>query len=555
MLKARYRQILAFFSGVLMHLLWWEIILPGVGFRAYSDKTRNRRLRRIATRYHQLAVQLGGVLIKVGQWFSARLDILPMEVTEELSKLQDEVQPEDFIDIRQVVESEFEQSLEMVFETFDPQPIAAASIGQVHCAKLRLNPVDEAWSLRPLVVVKVQRPNIENIIATDLAALQWVARRVQLYRPIRRRADVPALLREFSQTLYEEIDYLNEGKNAEIFAENFARVEDVRIPAVHWSSTTRRVLTLEDVQEIKITDYAAIEAAGISRKQVAQRLFDIYMKQVFEDRFFHADPHPGNLFILPQPQGAVEGTTGFKIVFVDFGMAGHITDNIVSGLRELVIAVAQRDPVRVVKAYQIMDVLLPNADLELIAKANQRAFEHFWGKTTTELMAMSQEEALEFVDEFRDLLFSNPFQLPDNMILLGRCLTILNGICTGLDPDFNVWHCVLPWANKLLSEEARDQWKIWLGETVDILRTVVALPRRAETLIERMEKGRLEMRSPELNFRLQRIEKSIDRLGAVIVFTVLLLAGVQMYLSGAVLPAGGLALAALIALLVAFFRR
>lgn len=555
MLKTRYRRILWFFSSVLLDLIWWDVLLPRIGFRARSDKTRPERLRRIAARFRRLAVELGGVMIKVGQWLSARLDVLPAEITDELSGLQDEVQAEDFSAIRRVVESEFDQPLEARFEAFDSQPMASASIGQVHCARLRQQDGEDISSerLRPAVVVKVQRPNIEQIVATDLAALQVVGRWLMLYRPIRRHADVPGLLREFNQTLAEEIDYLHEGKNAEIFAENFAGVEDVRVPAVHWQHTTRRVLTLEDVGAIKITDYSALDAAGVDRKEVARRLFDIYLKQIFEHHFFHADPHPGNLFILPQPdeQG---GRTGFKVVFVDFGMAGKITQNVVDGLRELVIAVAQRDGSRVVKAYQIMRVLLPDADLELLTRANQRAFERFWGKSTTELLEMGQEEALEFLSEFRSLLFENPFQLPDNMILLGRCLSILNGICTGLDPDFNVWHSVLPWADRLIAEETRDQWKVWLGETVDTLRTVVSLPRRAETLIERIEQGRLEMRSPELNRRFQRVERAISRLGFSVIFAACLLGSVQLYLAGSLLIAAGLALVAAIALLLAVFR-
>jgi predicted unusual protein kinase regulating ubiquinone biosynthesis (AarF/ABC1/UbiB family) len=554
MLKARYRRILWFFSGVLLHLLWWDIFLPRIGFRSRSQTTRPERLRRIAARYRRLAIELGGVMIKVGQWLSARLDVLPPEITDELSGLQDEVQAEDFEAVRQVIEAEFDQPLEARFEFLDPRPVAAASIGQVHCARLRSEADEIAGEqIQPAVVVKVQRPNIERLVATDLAALRTVSRWVMLYRPIRRHADVPALLREFSQSLSEEIDYLHEGKNAEIFAQNFAGVEDVRVPQVYWAHTTRRVLTLEDVGAIKIIDYAAIDAAGVDRKQVAQRLFDTYLKQIFEHHFFHADPHPGNLFVLPQP-GEAGGPTAFKIVFVDFGMAGRITQNVVDGLRELVIAVAQRDAARVVKAYQIMRVLLPDADVELLTRANQRAFERFWGKSTTELLEMGQAEALEFLSEFRSLLFENPFQLPDNMILLGRCLSILNGICTGLDPDFNVWQSVIPWADRLIAEEARGQWKVWLGETVDTLRSVVSLPRRAESLIERLEQGRLEMRSPELSRRFQRVERAVGRLGFAVIFAAFLLSGVQLYLDGSLLPAAGLALAAAITLLLALFR-
>ena len=497
---------------------------------------------------------MGGVLIKVGQWLSARLDVLPPVITEELAGLQDEVRPERFEDIRQVVESEFGAPLEDLFEEFVAEPIAAASIGQVHIARLRRSAAgDETAESRP-VVVKVQRPNIEKVVETDLAALRVVSRWVEWYKPIRKRVDVPALVREFSSTLYAEIDYLNEGKNAQTFKENFLGVPDVIVPEVHWSHTTHRVLTLEDVRAIKITDYDAIDAAGIDRTEVAQRLFDIYLKQVFEDHWFHADPHPGNLFVSP---GEVkeDGRTDFSLVFVDFGMAGKITPNVVSGLRELVIAVVERDGARVIKAYQLMGVLLPGADTELLRQANERAFERFWGKTAPELMELRQTEAVEFLEEFRGLLYNNPFQLPENMILLGRALSILNGMCTGLDANFNLWQSVIPWAEKLVKAEGGAQWKTWTAEAVDILRSVASLPRRTEAVLTRLEQGRLEVRSSDLSRQVQRVTRSVNRLTAGLFFAALLFGGVQLYLAGEVALAGGLGGGALVAFIAVLFAR
>ncbi len=554
MLRQRYRRILWFFARVLLHLTWWDILLPSLGFRRLSRRSRPGRLVRIAARYRLLAVDLGGVLIKVGQWLSARLDVLPAEITNELSGLQDEVQPAPLADIRAVIEAEFGAPLEAYFEWFEPEPLAAASIGQVHRARAVL-PGDAANHdpACPTVVVKVQRPNIEAVVETDLAALGVVSRWVSLYPPVRRRVDVPALLAEFSRTLREEVDYLHEGKNAETFAQNFINRPDVQVPAVCWSHTTRRVLTLEDVQAIKITDYQAIDAAGIDRAEVAERLFEVYLKQIFEDRFFHADPHPGNLFILPLPAGEGPETRGWRLVFVDFGMAGQVTPNILAGLRELVISVAERDPDRVIRAYQIMGVLLPGADLELLRQANARAFERFWGKTTTELMQLSQSEALAFLSEFRDLLFDAPFQLPENMILLGRCLSILNGICTGLNEDFNVWFSVLPYAQKLISEESGKGAERWLLEIGEIFRAVISLPKRTESLLGRLERGQLEVRSPELRTQMNRLERSVRRLSGVLVFAVFFVAAVQLYLAGDVLVAAGLAAAALLSLGITAF--
>ena len=290
----------------------------------------------MAASFRREAVRMGGVMIKVGQFLSARLDILPRMITDELAGLQDEVRPENSQAIFAVLQKEYGVELGEKFDFIDPQVLAAASIGQVHLARLKssqglISGGEDCCD----VVVKIQRPEIEKIIDVDLAALKVVAGWLMRYPPIKRRANIPSLLEEFSRSLYEEVDYLNEGKNAERFAENFAGQTQILVPKVIWSHTTRRVLTLEYVRAIKITDYPAIEAAGINRKEVAKELFDTYLKQIFEDRFFHADPHPGNLFVLPvSEQEAVKVGRNWKLVFVDFGMAGTISESLMANLRE-----------------------------------------------------------------------------------------------------------------------------------------------------------------------------------------------------------------------------
>lgn len=551
MYRARYRRITGFFGGVILHLIWWDIFLPAVGLRAWSRRTRRERLQRIAARFRRLAIELGGVMIKVGQWLSARLDILPPEITSELAGLQDEVAAEPFSAVRAVIETEFNRPLEALFAYVETEPVAAASIGQVHRAGLLTPEESNASPADSIpVVIKVQRPNIEIIVSTDLRALRVVGRWVNLYPPVRRRANVPALLEEFSRTLNEEIDYLHEAKNAETFRANFSDQVDVVVPHIFWTYTTRRVLTLEEVGGIKITDTAAIRAAGIDPAQVASRLFDIYLKQILEDHFFHADPHPGNLFVLPGAYGDEGTSTPWQLVFVDFGMAGEVTPQILNGLRELIIAVGQQDANRVVQAYQIMGVLLPGADLDLLRQANQRAFERFWGKSTSELMQLSTQEAMAFVAEFRDLLYDAPFQLPDNLILLGRCLSILSGICTGLDENFNVWINVVPYARRLVSEESSKGLGSWLLEAGDTLRLLVNLPRRADSLLSRLEQGRLEFRSPDLKQQVGRIERSLRRLSGAVIFSALLFSAVQLYLAGQILPAMLFAAGAAVALLL-----
>lgn len=547
MLKQRYRRILWFFGGVLLNILWWDIFLAHLGLRRLAKHTRPARLRKAARRFRALAVQMGGVMIKVGQFLSARVDVLPHEVTDELADLQDEVAPEPFEHIRQVIEQEFRCPLEEKFSHFEITPLAAASIGQVHRACLREETEPAAVSS---VVVKVQRPDIEQLIEVDLSALRVVARWVMLYPPISKRADIPALLEEVSHSVHEEIDYIQEGNHAATFAENFRTDAHVLVPSVYWSHTTRRVLALEDVLGIKITDYDAIEAAGISRAEVAERLFNVYLKQIFDDRFFHADPHPGNLFVLPTTAGGETQNIAWKLVFVDFGMVGRLDANVLAGLREMLVGVGLQDPSRVVKSYQMLGVLLPGADLEMIARAEERAFKRFWGKTAPELiqMRMNREEITAFLQDFGELLYEMPFQVPQNMILLGRCLAILSGICTGLNPDFNVFTLLEPYSRKLVSAEGNQSLNFWFKEITQTLTTLISLPRKADALIQRIEQGKLETQNRMLLSEVKHLERTQRRMVGAILCGSFLISATLLYMMGAVPLAGAASLIAMLLL-------
>ncbi len=542
MLRSRYRRIVLYFVRVILSLIWWDVLLRRVGFRRLSRRTRQKRLKLIAERYRALAIQMGGVLIKMGQFLSTRVDVLPQVVTDELADLQDEVPAEDFEEIRKLAEAELGAPLSKRFARFEEVPLAAASLGQVHRAAMRTtpNPVresgdDEQEAPIVEVVVKVQRSDIENIIRTDLAALRTVGRWIKRYRPISRRADVPALLDEFARILFEEIDYLAEGRNAETFHSNFKGRADVRVPRVIWSHTTQRVLTLEDVYSIKITDYEAITAAGVDRAQVAKRLFDTYLEQIFNHEFFHADPHPGNLFVEVPPDHA---PSDWRLTFVDFGMVGRIPPNTLAGLREAVIAIGTQDARRIVQAYLLLGMLLPNADLELLERAEAAVFDRFWGKSMSELADIDFDEMHEFAKEFRELVYDMPFQVPQDLILLGRCVAILSGMCTGLDPQFNVWESIMPFAQELLTEEVTGGWEFWRDEAIDLVKTSLFLPRRLERVLDIVERGKMDVRVPELTIHLRRIEAVMRRMIGALVFAALLMGGVQLYLADKFVTAG-----------------
>lgn len=530
-LRARYWRIVFFFGRVTLGFIFWEILLRRIGLGGWAARTRSDRNRRTAVRFRALAIRMGGLMIKVGQFLSARLDILPPEITDELSGLQDEVPAEDFSAIRTAAEAELGQALSQHFAWFEETPLAAASLGQAHRARLRDEDAAEVGFAD--VVVKVQRPHIEQIVEVDLAALRRVGTWLQRYKPVSDRADVNALVQEFAMTTREEIDYLAEASNAETFATNFADAPHVHVPVVVWELTRRRVLTLEDVTAIKLGDYDAITAAGIDRSKVARVLLDTYMQQIFEDGFFHADPHPGNLFVTPLDGTDENGDRDWKLTFIDFGMVGRVPENLRVGLREAVIAIGLQDGARLVQSFKTLDVLLPSADLTLIEMASMQVFDRFGGLSMGDLRSIDHSEMMSFGLQFRELMLNLPFQLPENLLLLGRSVAILSGMCTGLDPQFNVWTEIAPYATKLIGDEREGAadgfggaaFQTIIAEGGKLLTTLGGLPARTDRVLTTLERGDLNVQTPLLNMRVRRVERAIGKATGAIVFAALLVAG------------------------------
>jgi predicted unusual protein kinase regulating ubiquinone biosynthesis (AarF/ABC1/UbiB family) len=516
-----------FFGRVTLGVIFWEIFLRRIGLGGLAERNRSERLRGTAARFRLMAIRMGGLMIKVGQFLSARLDVLPSEITDELSDLQDEVPAETYEAIREKAESELGMPLSERYAAFDETPLAAASLGQVHRACLR--EADAAELGFAEVVVKVQRPHIEQVVEVDLSALRRVGSWLRRYKPVSERVDVDALIDEFATTTRAEIDYLAEGSNAEAFAEAFAEDPRVHVPRVVWELTTRRVLTLEDVSAIKITDYDAITAAGIDRAQVARVLFDTYLQQIFEDGFFHADPHPGNLFVTPMEGMDAEGTRDWKLTFVDFGMVGRVPENLRGGLREAVVAVGTQDGARLVRAFKTLGVLLPSADLNLIERASMAVFERFGGMSMGELREIDHAEMMSFGLQFRELMLNLPFQLPENLLLLGRTVAILSGMCAGMDPEFELWSSIGPYATKLISDEGGSTWDTLLSEGTKLFQTAIGLPGRTDRVLTQMERGELSVQTPMLDLRIRRLERSVGRITSGLVFAGLIVAGAVVY--------------------------
>ncbi|MEO3934010.1 AarF/UbiB family protein [Micrococcaceae bacterium Sec7.4] len=519
--RARYRRILRFAAWHLAVTWWFELFLPRVGLARFAERTRAKRMQRFAQRFHDLAVELGGLMIKVGQFLSSRLDVLPPEITKELEGLQDEVPPVSFSAIRTLAEAELGAPLDELFASVEEAPIAAASLGQAHRARLR--PGDAADTGLDKVVLKVQRPGINAIVDVDLAALRKVGGWLSHVRLVSDRANMPALVEEFAQTSLEEIDYLHEAANSGRFAADFADDDRVAVPDVVWERSTRRVLTLEDVTAIKITDSEALLAAGIDPAQVAPVFASVMFDQMFTNGFFHADPHPGNIFVTPVTDSSTERP--WKLTFIDFGMMGEVPASTRSGLRKLLIAAASRDGKGLMTAISDVGVLVPSADTVELERAMTHLFARFGGMGFAELRDVDPREFRDFAVEFGDVVRSLPFQLPENFLLLIRAMSLTSGVCSSLDARFNLWDSVEPYAGQLLRDERGNIAQDVAQQALDAAGLALGLPKRLDGLLTRLEDGSLSVTNPRLERQVGRLDRTAQRSASALVFGALLIAG------------------------------
>ncbi len=516
--RARSRRILSFAARALIQAWWFEIVLPRVGLTSVTERTRDGRMLRLASRFRDLAVDLGGLMIKVGQFLSSRLDVLPPEVTAELAGLQDEVPAVPFEQIRVVAETELGMPLDRAYASFDPVPVAAASLGQAHRAILA--PREAAETGLDRVVVKVQRPGIDDIVAVDLSALRRIGRWLSRIRLVSSRVDAPALVEEFAATCREEIDYLHEAASAERFAEVFADDPRVSAPQVVWERTTRRVLTLEDVTAIKINDTAALTDAGIDPAQVAQVFADVMLDQVFTHSFVHADPHPGNIFVTPGT-----GADDWRLTFIDFGMMAEVPAGIRAGLRTLVIAVAGRDSRGLVTAAQEIGVLLPTADTRDLERALTALFARFGGMGFAELRDVDPREFESFAREFGSTVRALPVQFPEKLLLLMRAVSLTSGLCSALDPTFNIWEPVEPYANRLLRDESGNIAGDMGRQAMASAQILWGLPQRVDALLTEFDEGTISIDTSRLEKRLDTLVRIGRRAVSALLFAALLIGG------------------------------
>jgi len=430
-------------------------------------------------------LDLGPTFIKVGQLFSTRADIFPSEYVEELAKLQDKVPAFSYEQVEKIVEQELGKKIPELFQSFEPIPLAAASLGQVHKAVLHSG---EA------VVVKVQRPGLKKLFEIDLQILKGIARYFQNHPKWGRGRDWMGIYEECCRILWEEIDYLNEGRNADAFRRNFRGYDWVKVPKVYWRYASPRVLTLEYLPGIKISQYEALEAAGIDRKAVARQGAQAYLLQLLNDGFFHADPHPGNIAVSPDG----------SLIFYDFGMMGRIKSNIREGLMETLFGIAQKDGDRVVQSLIELGAIAPVDDMGPVRRSVQYMLDNFMDKP------FEAQSVSAISDDLYEIAYNQPFRFPATFTFVMRAFSTLEGVGKGLDPEFNFMEVAQPYAMQLMTNMNGSDSNSFLNElsrqAVQVSTTAFGLPRRLEDTLEKLERGdmRLRVRSIETERLLRR---------------------------------------------------
>jgi len=434
--------------------------------------------------FRKTAVELGVLMIKLGQFLSSRADLLPQRALDVLSSLQDEVPAAPFSHVVSVIEAELHQPVNQLFTSLDPVAAAAASLGQVHKGVLAATGQE--------VAVKVQRPNIGQLVNMDLSTIRFVIWVISRFVNTNEFIDLRAFYREFRRTIFEEIDYVQEAANARRFAEIFADRPTILIPKVIDGYTSRRVLVLEWIDGIKVNDYAQLEAAGISRFEVAKRTVEAYFYQFFEIGFFHADPHPGNIFVIPGPSG-----TEPTVAFVDFGMVGALSRATKQGLKDLFLGFVVSNPHAMVSALSRLGFIGEGANLAAIERGVGLMMEQYHGMSLGEVRDLSVRDVAH---EIEDLFYRQPFRIPAQFAFSGRAIGTLSGLATGLAPEFNLVKVAIPYAQKFLGltrDGASQNAQQIFTQVLDAGRTMLTLPATLERVLAKVEAGQIEVRLNE----------------------------------------------------------
>ncbi len=416
---ARAIKVVWFFAGFILGLKWDE-------WRGEVEQNKFKR----AVQLREILTCLGPTFIKVGQALSTRPDLIRKDFLDELIKLQDQLPPFDNAIAYRIIETQLNASVAEIYSELSPTPVAAASLGQVY--RGRLYSGEE-------VAVKVQRPNLRPVITLDLYLMRWAAGWLSPWLPLNLGHDLSLIVDEFGTKLFEEIDYINEGRNAEKFASNFRNHSQVKIPAIYWSYTNTRVLTLEWINGFKLTDTKNIRGVGLDPEAIIQIGVTSGLQQLLEHGFFHADPHPGNLFAMHDG----------RMAYVDFGMMDQLEETTKETLVDALVHVVNKDYNDFAEDLVKLGFLTPETNIAPIVPALEAVLGNAIGKNVKDFNFKT------ITDEFSELMYEYPFRVPAKFALIIRSLVTQEGIALSLNPNFKIVEVAYPYvARRLLTGDS-----------------------------------------------------------------------------------------------------
>ena len=454
--------------------------------KGFTEEKLAQRQQVQAVWIRESLLNLGPTFIKLGQLFSTRADLFPVAYVGELSKLQDEVPAFAHDQVAAIIEADLGKPYSLLFRSFDPVPLAAASLGQVHKAQLHSGQE---------VVVKVQRPGLKKLFSIDLTILKKIAQYFQNHPRWGKGRDWLGIYDECCRILWLETDYLNEGQNADTFRRNFRAEDWVKVPRVYWRYTSRRVLTLEYLPGIKISHYEALEAAGLDRKVLAQLGAKAYLYQLLNKGFFHADPHPGNIAVNPDG----------SLIFYDFGMMGEITPHTREKLMDTLFGITEKNAERVMTSLIELGALSPGDDMGPVRRSIQFMLDNFMDKP------FEEQSVSQISEDLYEIAYDQPFRFPATFTFVMRAFSTLEGVGKGLDPQFSFMEVAQPFALQIMADMNGSNGNNLLNElgrqAVQVGSTALGLPRRLEDTMEKLDRGdiRLRVRSLEAERILRRL--------------------------------------------------
>lgn len=445
---------------------------------------------------------LGPTFVKLGQILSTRPDLVPRDFVEEFNKLQDKVRPFSFSEVREIFKKEFGRPIDELFIEFDEHPVASASLSQVHKAKL---------SGGEVVAVKIQRPNIKERIKSDISILfdlvNFIEKRLingHIYQPIE-------IVKEFSKTIKQELDFVSEGRNIDKFRVNFKNSETVHVPKVYWQLTTSRILTMEYIDGVKISDIANSRDHQYDKKIISALGADMILKQIFVDGFFHGDPHPGNIFVMEKN----------VIALLDFGLVGRIKESTMVDMASLLIAAIGNDTDKIIKALEQMEIVDSGMDVKELKIEIKDFIDKYYG------VSLKQLKISVIIEEILEIMIHHQIKIPSDLTLLVKSLVTIEGVGRDLDPDFDMVAHTKPFAKQLIGKKysLTSLWGRGSESFKELLNFLEVFPKDLLWLIRNLRKGELNIgfQHKGLEKLIHEIDRSSNRLSFSMIIAALII--------------------------------